>query len=65
MKPSRLIATVLTGGAAAALTLVLLRRRPERLRYSLGRQPWLAAGRWRVDPAQSHASFTAPAGQGH
>ncbi len=24
-----------------------------------GRQPWLAAGRWRVDPARSHASFAA------
>jgi polyisoprenoid-binding protein YceI len=24
-----------------------------------GGQPWLAAGRWQVDPAHSHASFTA------
>ena len=29
------------------------------LQHIPGGQPWLAAGRWRVDPAQSRASFTA------
>jgi predicted unusual protein kinase regulating ubiquinone biosynthesis (AarF/ABC1/UbiB family) len=39
MKPRRLLATTMTGGAAAALalTLVLLRRRPGRLRLDRGR----------------------------
>ena len=37
MKPGRLLATVLAGGATAALTLVLLRGRLGRLRYDRGR----------------------------
>ncbi len=36
MKARRLLATVTVGGAAAALTLVLRRRRPGRLRYDRG-----------------------------
>ena len=63
MKPRRLLATTMAGGAAmaAALTLVLLRRRPGRLRLDRGRAVLRLAARGGARYAASAAGLFAAA----
>ena len=63
MKPGRLLATVLTGGAAAALTLVVLRRRLGGLRVDRGRAALRLAVRGGARYAASAPRLFAAAGE--
>ena len=63
MKPRRLLATAMTGGAAAALVLVLLRRRPGRLRLDRGRAVLRLAARGGARYAASAPRLFAAAGE--
>ncbi len=63
MKPRRLLATTMTGGAAAVLALVVLRRRPGRLRLDRGRAALRLAARGGARYAASAPRLFAAAGE--